>query len=200
MADLEEVRQTFEAKRRKLARTLLARDVTEGSAGGVVALAFAAIGWNMKTAGLPIAVAVLLILGVTGFFIRERIRARGQRVGPAAPLLVRLDAEIDELRHQRRLLWNVWPWYLGPIVVAWTIVGATMLANAGPIGRETLRSRFGVIALGGYVAFCAVLFWATWAMNRRAVRKTVDPRLLELEKLRAALVSAGTAMPPEEAT
>ena len=192
-ADLAMLRETFETKRRKLARGLFARDLLEAAAGLLVAGVFSDMGWHMKSNGWPIAVAVVLVLGVTGFFVRERLRARRQRLGPDAPLLAKLEAEIAELRHQRRLLWNVWPWYLGPIVAAWTIVGVTAVAAAfaqtNVVGREMLKHPLVLGFLGGYVLLCLGLFWGVWKLNRRAVRTQIDPRLEELEKLQRDLLA-----------
>jgi hypothetical protein len=35
-----------------------------------------------------------------------------------------------------------------------------------------------------------VLFWGVWAMNRRTVRRNLEPRIEELEKLRRGLQAA----------
>jgi len=189
-ADLAMLKETFEPKRRKLARGLFARDILEAAAGVLVAVVFAYMGWHMKRIGWPMAVAVALVLGVAGFFVRERVRARRRRLGADAPLLAKLDAEIAELRHQRRLLWNIWPWYLGPIVAAWAIVGDTAFANMDAIGREmTLHHPLGLGFTAGYVVLCGALFWGVWKVNRRAVRTHLDPRIEELEKLRRDLTA-----------
>jgi len=52
------------------------------------------------------------ILWVTGFFVRERFRAPAAARGSEAQMLAKLEAEIAELRHQRRLLLSLWKWYL----------------------------------------------------------------------------------------
>jgi hypothetical protein len=187
-ADVTLLKQTFEAKRRKLARRLFVRDVLEAAAGVLVAGALVYLRWHMKYAGWPIVIALALVLGVTGFFVRERIRTRRQRLGADAPLLAKLDADVAELQHQRRLLWNVWPWYLGPLAIAWAIVGATALANTDAVGREMLKHPLVLGFTGGYFVLCLVLFWVVWAVNRRVVRTHLDPRLEELEKLRRELL------------
>jgi hypothetical protein len=187
-ADVAMLRQTFEAKRRKLARSLFVRDIAEAAAGVFVAGALVYMRWHKKSVGWPIVIAVALVLGVTGFFIRERIRTRRLRLGAGAPLLAKLEAEIAELQHQRRLLWNVWPWYLGPIVVAWAIVGVTALANTDATGRAMLTHPLVIGFIAGYFVLCVLLFWAVWAVNRRAVRTQLDPRLEELANLRRELL------------
>ena len=181
-ADLAILRETFEAKRRKMAATLFLRDIVEATAGlgGSIALAFI---WRQQgKAGWPIALAIVLTLGVTGVFIAERIRTHRNRLGTDASLLAKLEADITELLHQRRLLSNVWKWYLAPCAAAIAIVVATISYNRAPWQRDP-------VFLGCYGLFCALLFWGVWALNRQTVRKQIEPRLAELEKLRRDILT-----------
>jgi hypothetical protein len=177
-ADLDDLKRTFDSKRRKLAATLMVRDISEASAGLLGAAAFSFFGWKMGRTGWPIAVAVLLVLGVTGFFVRERFRAHRNRLGPDASLRDKLAAEIAELQHQRSLLAKVGTWYLAPIAGAIVIVAGTITFNAP---AYALAANW--IFLSFYAVFCTLLFWWVWALNRRTVRKRLEPRLAELEKL-----------------
>lgn len=183
-ADLAGLRTTFETKSRKLANALLVRDVLEASAGLFVAAGMAFAWWKQGRAGWPIALAILLILGVTGFFVRERVRAHRHRPGPDAALLARLDAELAELRHQRALLINIWKWYLAPIAAAIVIVCLTITRSrpAWDVARDPWF-------LGGYFCCVALLMAAVWWLNLRAVRRRLEPRIAELEKLRAELLA-----------
>lgn len=183
-ADLATLRETFEAKRRKSANALLARDVLEAAAGLVVCVAFALMWWKQGRAGWPMAGAILLILGVTGFFVSERFRAYRARLGPDAPLLAKLEAEIAELRHQRQLLLGIWNWYLAPIGAAIVIVCLTV-TRSRPAWDVSRDARF----LVGYFVFCALLLVLVGMLNRRAVRQRIEPRLAELEKLRSDLLA-----------
>ncbi len=193
-ADLPALRATFEAKRRKLAKTLFARDLLEGSAGLLVSGVFGYTWWHIGKEGWPIALAIGLILGVSAFFARERIRAHRNRLGPGVPLLARLEAEIAELQHQRQLLLHVWSWYLAPCVGAMAIIFFTVIR----ILRQTQPDFFPALwahpaALAWiFLYFALVLpgcYWGIWAMNRRAVRRQIEPRLEELSKLRADLLA-----------
>jgi hypothetical protein len=183
-ADVEVLRRTFARKSRKLAKALLVRDVMEASAGVVGCIAFGFMWRGLGRAGWPIGIAMLLILGVTGSFVRERLRSWRNQLGSDAPLLVRIEAEIAELRHQRDLFLGMWRWYLAPIAAAIVIVGFTIRQSrpAWDIARDPLF-------LGGYFAFVAVLMWSVWKLNLRAVRERVEPRLVELEKLRVDLLA-----------
>jgi hypothetical protein len=182
-ADLATLQDGFESKRRRLARILFWRDVREAAAGLFVAGVFAYVGWQMGRVGWPIALAVVLMLGLTVFFVRERFRAHQQKVGADASLVAKLEAEIAELRRQRGLLLNVGTWYLTPCMGAAAIVAATTLIHAPKPLAAKLAA--GLIML----IFLALVSWGVWALNRWAVRKQIDPRLEELEKVHQSLCS-----------
>ena len=195
MTDLTTLKNTFETKRRKLAATLFARDLLEAGAGLFVAGVIAYTWWHMGKAGWPMAVALALILGVSGFFVRERFRTRRLRLGPDAPLLAKVEADIAELRHQRQLLLNIWSWYLAPIAASIVISIATLLRIMILKVTPDFFSRFWEhpAALAWVILYVAVVlpacFWGVWALNRRAVRKQIEPRLEELEQLHRELLS-----------
>jgi hypothetical protein len=48
-------------------------------------------------------------------------------------------------------------------------------------------------ALAWIIAYVVIVlplcFWGVWALNRRAVRRQIEPRLEELEKLRQSLLA-----------
>jgi MFS family permease len=182
-ADVATLRTTLETKRRKLYATLLVRDLTEAVAGIVVAVAYAYFWWKVGKSGWPLSLAIVLILGVSGFFVRERFRTRRLRLSAKAPLLAKVDADIAELRHQRRLLLNIWSWYLAPCAAAMAIQGAVIFR------RPVWDSNRNPFVLAGFGVFFALIFWFVWTINRRAVRKQIEPRLAELEKLRHDLLS-----------
>jgi len=183
-ADLAKLKDTFESKRRKLAATLFLRDVTESSAGLAVAVVFGHKGWQMGPAGWPIAVSVALLVGISVFFVRERIRARRIHVGGEAPMLVKLEADIAELQHQRRLLLHVDLWYLAPCLAALVIFAATLGQHAPAASPKDHLFQ------AGYWLFVVYLYWHIRKLNHRAVRLQIEPRLEELRKLRADLLTA----------
>ncbi len=194
-ANLSALKETFETKRRKSAATLLARDLLEGLAGVLVSGVFAYVWWHIGREGWPMVFAIALVLGVSGFFARERLRVHRTRLGAEAPLLAKVEADIAELRHQRRLLLNVWSWYLLPLAAAIAIVCFTLariLMIQAPPGFFTALREHPAALLWIVLYFVVVVplcFWGVWAMNRRAVRKQLDPRIAELEKLHADLLS-----------
>jgi hypothetical protein len=195
-ADLAVLKETFETKRRKLAACLFVRDIAEASAGLFVSGVLAYFWWHMGKEGWPMAFAIALILGVSGFFVRERFRTHRLRMGADAPLLAKVEADIAELRHQRHLLLNLWSWYLAPITGAIVIIGATVvriLIIKTPPGVFLSALWENPAALAWIILYVAIVlplcFWGAWAINRRGVRKGLEPRLQELEKLRQSLLS-----------
>ena len=163
---------------------MVVRDLAETRAGLVVVGAYAFFWWQLKAAGWPMAVAIALVLGVCGFFVRERFRARRVRPGADATLLAKVDADIAELRHQRRLFRTVWAWYLAPCAGAIAIQVAVVIRRVP--SWDPLR---GAAVLLGFFALFALVFWLAWHINRRALRRQIEPRLDELEKLRRELLS-----------
>jgi len=195
-ADIAALRETFETKRRKAAATLFARDLLEGLTGVFVSGVFAYVWWQVGREGWPLVFAIALVLGVSGFFVRERFRAHRIRLGAEASMLTKVEADIAELHHQRRLLLNLWSWYLMPLAAAIVVVsltlGRVLMIKAPPVFFTTLRENpvalfWIVLYFAGVLPLC---FWGAWAINRRAVRKQIDPRLAELEKLHADLLAS----------
>jgi hypothetical protein len=182
-ADAADLRATYETKSRKMAAAIQVRDYAEAGAGLVVAVAYVFFWWQVGRDGWPMAFALALILGLSGFFVRERIRARRLRLGPDAALLVKVGADIAELRRQCHLLSLVWAWYLAPCAGAiaihfWVIIRRT--PSWSPL-REPL-------VIAGFGGFFVLILGLVWMMNRRALRKQLEPRLAELEKLRDDLL------------
>lgn len=190
-ADLSTLRDTFEAKRRKLAATLLIRDWIEISACAVVVVSYVSFWREVGPSGWPMALAILLILGVAAIFLRERLRTRRHRLGADSPLLAKIEADLAELHHQRRLLLRVWVWYIAPGATAVLIHTSVMIAQARP--GSSLREPVSLVVV---VFFLAVLCWFVWMINRRAVRKRIEPRLAELEQLRQDILALETDHAP----
>jgi hypothetical protein len=191
LADLATLKSSFETKRRKFAATLFARDLLEAGAGLLVAGTMAKVWWHMGSQGWPMVGAILPILGVSGFFLRERFRVRRIRLGPDATLLAKVNADIRELRHQRQLLLGLWRWYLGPCLAAMIVFGFTVARAIPASFWSALKQHPSAVAW--IVLYLAVVlplcFWGAWALNRRVVRKNLEPRIAELVKLHADLVS-----------
>jgi hypothetical protein len=194
-SDIGMLKNTFEIKRRKQAAALVVRDWAEASAGIVGSLAYARIWWSIGREAWPLAIAMILILGVTAFFVKERMRTHRNRLGAQAPLLAKLSADIAELNHQRHLLLTLWWWYLGPIALAIAIASFTILRVAiiqlppellATLLQQPLIWALLIITVGGI----GCLLWFGWVINLNAVRKRIEPRLTELEKLQRSLLTS----------
>lgn len=183
-SDFVSIRQSFEAKHRKMVRTLFWRDIREVVAGIVAAVFFSLRAWHGGRSYWPIALAVVLILALTGFFIAERIRSHRKRLGAEASVLAKVEAGIAELRRQRHLLLNVAMWYIAPAFAAWAIVFVTTIVNA-----PAHKAHHPLILVFYAVLAVPLMTWGVWALNQRAVRKKIEPRLEELEQLHRDLLS-----------
>lgn len=182
-ADLSGLRDTFETKRRKFAAAIQVRDLAEAGAGLLVAGAYAFFWWQIGPAGWPLGIGIGLILGVAGFFVRERFRVRRLRLDVTASLLAKVEADMAELRHQCRLLRTMWAWYLAPCAGA-IAIQVWVIVRRAP-AWSPLHDPWVLAGLG---LFFALVFWLAWMMNRRALLKRLEPRLAELEKLHRDLM------------
>ena len=195
-ADVAAIRQTFEAKRRQLACTVLMRNAAEGGTGILLTPVMAAITWHYGKAGWPLAISTVLLFAVTCVFIVDLIRSRRWRVGPGAPLLVQIEAEIAELRHQGRLLRTWWAWYLVPgvaaIVIAFIALGRLNFGAAPPGFLVNLLTTpvtlAWIIILGASFAYA---LGGAWRDIRQAI-KNIQLRIEELEKLRQDATEPGS--------
>jgi hypothetical protein len=194
-AEVGELARCFEAKRRKLARGLFVRDVAEGATGIFLSAFMAYLWWKLGRDAWPMAIAIALTLSLSAFFCNERIRAHRLRLGPDATMIAKLEAEIAELRHQHRLLFNVGKWYLAPVGAIWATMLVTVIRHAKIHDRfgPTFADLMGNPATAGFIILYFVIivplsFWGIWIVNRRAVRKRIEPRIEELEKLKRELL------------
>jgi hypothetical protein len=172
----------FEQQHRRLARTLARRDWLEAGVSFAVAAVFTAVLWPLGPKVGPAwgAVVILVVMGLV--FVRERRRARALRPDPGAPLRERIEAEIAELEHQRRLLGSVLWWYILPfLAVVGLLLWGVHAALPGPVTSEAW------LRIGGFSAVCLGLSGVIVWLNREAVRRSIEPQLRDLERLRADL-------------
>jgi len=183
-ADIAVLRETFESTHRKMAATLQVRDISEAAAGVVGAICFGFVWWQQGVAGWPIAFAIILILRVSGVYVRERLVAQRQQAGDGTTMVEKVNRDLEVLQRQRQLFRDMWRWYLAPIFVAIYIVVLTISSNRP--AWDPLRSLSFQL---GFLIFNGLIFWFVWFINRRVVRLQVEPRIAELEKLRSGLTA-----------
>jgi hypothetical protein len=200
-ADLTVIRRTFEAKRLKLERGLSLWHTVEGWGGVLIALVYAYSWWRLGKDAWPIGFSIVLTLGVSAVFMRERLVARRFQLGSEAPLLARTEAYLGQLRHQRRVHLNIGTWYFVPLLAGGLIAAGTMhgiLSRRDPPGFTASvwadpAARAWVIVLVGVTAVATLLAWIS---IRGDVGKRLDPRIEELEKLRREISADGEQHSP----
>jgi hypothetical protein len=176
-AELAALEAGFESERRKLARARFVRRVVEGSMGPVVCLGLVAAWWITGRGGWPTLAAVLLILGGFAAVWFASSRRRRSLPGPEAPLLVKVEADIADLQRQRRQLLTMRTWHFGPVYAALLLIPFVLALKSG--------AQFAV----AFAIYYAAMTLLCWAHNRVEVRRRIDPRLDELEKLRDGLAA-----------
>lgn len=186
-ADLAKLKEQYETKRRRLAATLLVRDWIELVACGIGVFAYIRFWQQVGPSGWPMAFAILLILGVAGVFICERMRSRHNRLSSTASLLAKIESDLAEMHHRRRLLLRVWAWHILPCAVAILIHASVIVRRTRP--WDPIREPFtlGLVGVG-----LALLCWLAWTVNRTAVRKQIEPRIAELERLHRDLTATNS--------
>jgi hypothetical protein len=195
-ADLVLLKQTFEEQRRKLRRSVLLRNVSEGVTGlGLFAL-MAFIGAHAGVGGWRMWTGLALLLGVSLVFVFDFVRAHRSRLPGDATILAKIDAEIAELRHQRRLLARIGLWYFLPLAASFVLIASAWAAR---IGREVPPGVFHALlhALLHALNTPTIIIWlvstlaitgaaTVWVcrVQVRSIRTRVTLRLEELKKLR----------------
>jgi hypothetical protein len=190
-ADLAILRQTFEAKRRKLQLGLLLRNVSEGFGGVFMSTLVMVAGWRFGAGGWRLGVGTTLIFGVSLVFVFDFFRAHRLRLTSSATLLARIEAEISELRHQRRLIANIGTWYFLPYIGAFVLIGSAL---GDVIGRTVLHEILTTPAALRWIitilTFGYGATWCAWRAHVKVIRNGLNPRLAELEKLRRDILSS----------
>lgn len=184
-ADPTMLKQTFEKKSRQQAAHIQVRDYAEASAGIFVAIAYGFHWWQIGPAGWPLAIGILLILWIVVCFLRERLRTRRSQVSPSTPLLIKVSRDLTELHYQRQLSLKVWAWYIAPGAGAMLAQSIVIFHQSKP--WSVIREPAGIVSM---ILLISLPCWFAWLINLRAVRKTIEPRIAELEKLQRDLLGS----------
>lgn len=185
-ADAATVKATIRRVRtdaRAFDRAILWRDLREIIAALVVSVVFAGMtqaralegppAWSLALAWLGAA----LPLGVAGFLLIDRLRARKFRPRSTGTVLSEIDHALAELRHQHWLLMHVTWWYLLPLAASGALSMMPSLALAGtPEVRLTLAAFT--------AALLAAVNYPIWWLNRRVATRYLAPRIEQLERER----------------
>jgi hypothetical protein len=188
-ADLALLKQTFEEQRRKFRRSILLRNISEGVTGLALSALLAIIGAHAGVGGWRMWTGLALLLGVSLVFVFDFVRAHRSRLSGDATILAKIDAEIAELRHQRRLLARVGLWYFLPMAASFVLIVSAWAARIGrelPPGmlHDSLNTTRIIIWLVSTVAITGAATAWVWREQVRSIRTRVNPRIEELKKLR----------------
>jgi hypothetical protein len=174
----EEILALVETRSHRFQRQIRFRDWRELIAGGFVAVMLAPA--ILRGPLLARAGALIVIAGI-GFiayklFAARRLTTR-RAANPALPVATALRAELAEVEAQIALLESVAWWYVSPTI------GGSILLVAGTRGTA------GWLFTLGYAVFAVLLGWGIIALNRRAVRRTLQPKRDEITTLLAQIES-----------
>lgn len=172
---------------RSFRRTIILRDAREIGASIAAAVLYLVIGWSLVPGSKVILVAACLILLPGWFMVVDRIMQRRWERGSAVPLRDALKGSIDDVCHQALLLRTVLWWYLAPPGVAYVIVLARVLLV------KPFYSRWSIPVFSGMMVIGAVVGYAVWRLNQRAVATELMPRKLRLETILRDLNADGAA-------
>jgi hypothetical protein len=192
-ADLARLKQTFEAQRRKLRRSILIRNISEGATGLALSALVVFISAHAGVGGWRMWTGLALLLGVSLVFVFDFIRALRSRLPGDATILAKIDAEIAELRHQRRLLARIGVWYFVPMTASLVLIVSAWAARIGraiPPGmlHDALNTPTIIIWLVSTMAITGAATAWVWREQVKSIRTRVNPRLEELKKLRDDLL------------
>ena len=176
--DDEDILALVHTRSRRFQRQIRFRDWRELIASAIVAIMIAPA--VLRGALLARAGAIVILLGLV--FVALRLWRASRLTGPRAtdmtlPVTAALHAELRQVDAQIMLLESVGWWYVAPLV------GGSLLLVAGSRGRA------GWLFTLGYAIGAALLSWGVIALNRRAVRRVLQPKRNEIVNLLAQIES-----------
>jgi hypothetical protein len=164
-----------------LRATLFWRDVREVSAAILLTAWFSFDGWRHHAS--PDYLCAIICAGVGIFMIADRFVQKKTQPVFSGSLKSCLEASLAQVIHQIWLLKNVFWWYLLPLLVASAISMAYTNSHLRHFDKGA--------AVGAMLATLLVawFFVFVYRLNQTAVKKSLEPRRLELEALMATLGS-----------
>ena len=174
----DEIFALVQTRSRRFQRQIRFRDWREFLAGAFAAVVIAPVVVRGPVLARVGALVVLAGIALTVFRLLRARRVGAARMSdPAVPVTTALHAELEQIDAQIALLRGVAWWYVTPLT------GGSVLLVAGSRGMR------GAWFTLGYAVFAALLAWGIIALNRRAVRRTLEPKRLEIQSLLAQIES-----------
>lgn len=172
---LQEVRHNHRA----MQASLFWRDLVEVLAAILVALGFGSHAWRKHE--WTLAVSALGALFVALFLVVDRWTQHRRRPASDDSMRSCVQASLVQVRHQIWLLRNILWWYLLPLFLGVFLFLGSLAWNERNAGWLPLFS----LAMIALVFLLTV--WGVYWLNQRAIKKTLEPRRVELELLLASL-------------
>ena len=173
---LNEVRRNRDTFR----RTIFWRDVREVGVAAILVPVFIHGGWNTHW---TLFLSAFSCFVVGAYMLLDRRGQRKKTPELHGSLKDCAAVSLAEVNHQIWLLKNVHWWYLLPLGIPIVIFFAwTSLSSPGPVIFQILFLLF-------LVGFVGLLYVGIYWLNQSAVKKTLNPRRLELEELLTELES-----------
>lgn len=172
---LNEVRRNHQA----LESSLLRRDIVEVVTAIVLTGVFGVLAVRLNEWTLLLCSFGCLFVGT--FFVVDRWLQSRRRPVSDDSLQSCIQASLVQVHHQIWLLKNIFWWYMLPLIPGMAVFLVTVawkLREAGLVGLLL------VAAVG---LFSALVFWGVYLLNQQGVKKSLEPRLAELEVLLASL-------------
>ena len=183
---LNEVRRNQQQFR----RTIFLRDAREVVVLMLLVPVFTFFGWLMHWTLYLCAFACLVD---AAFFVLDRRRQKKKTPDLHGSLKDCAATSLAEVSHQIWLLRNVLWWYLLPLFApmvlffGWCAWSMPIPGEPLPVGVRILFLLFRILLFLFLVGFVALVYgWVYW-LNQSAVKKSLEPRRQELEKLLAGL-------------
>lgn len=167
---------------RALDKQLLLRDSIEIAAAFLITVVFTTLAFQLELSPLFLCAAGSLFVGL--FFFSDRLKQRRRRSSIADSLPQTLEAAIEEIKHQIWFLRNIMWWYLLPLIpgIVLFLVSSSWQSRANGYAEQLVIAAVGSI--------CAVVFGLIYRINLRDVKKTLEPRLNDLQTLLTSLSSS----------
>ncbi len=182
---LNEVRRN----QKEFHHTILRRDMIEVGVAAVLVPLFTYWGWKGQWTSYLVAFGCFV---VGAYFLVDRWRQKKKTPNVRGSLKECATASLAEVNHQVWLLKNVLWWYLSPLYVPIIMFfGETAWKTQGPAGAKIIVALTTLFLAG----FATVLYAGIYWLNQFAVRKSLEPRRQELEKL---LNELGTEKNPND--
>jgi CubicO group peptidase (beta-lactamase class C family) len=156
---------------------ILRRDLIEVSVAAVLVPIFTYWGWKGQWTSYLVAFGCFV---VGAYFLIDRRRQRKKTPDAHGSLKDCAATSLGEVNHQIWLLRNVLWWYLSPIYVPIIMFfGEAAWRTPGPAVAKIVVALTTVFMVG----FTSVMYVGIYWLNQWAVRKNLEPRRRELEKL-----------------